>query len=143
MSQWLVGMPAETHLSILAMILGGAFDRLPPTLRIAFAHGGGSFAFWLGRADNAWRHRQDVVRGRSEHPPSHYVGRFSVDTVVFDEQPLSLLVDTLGVANVMMGSDYPYPLGERPAGDVVRRSHLSPEDKAALLGGNAQRFLGR
>jgi len=143
MSQWLVGMPAETHLSILAMILGGAFDRLPSTLRIAFAHGGGSLAFWLGRADNAWRHRQDVVRGRSEHPPSHYVGRFSVDTVVFSPQALTLLVDALGVGNVMMGSDYPSPLGERPAGAVVRRSALTDADRTAILGGHARRLLGR
>ena len=143
MAQWLVGMPAETHLSILAMVLGGAFDRLPRTLRIAFAHGGGSFAYWIGRADNAWMHRQDVVRGASEHPPSHYVGRFSVDTVVFTEEALMLLVQALGASHVMMGSDYPYPLGERPAGAVVRRAPLPDGDRAAILGGNALRFLGR
>jgi aminocarboxymuconate-semialdehyde decarboxylase len=142
MAQWLVGMPAETHLSILALILGGAFDRLPETLRIAFAHGGGSFAFWLGRADNAWHQRNDVVRGRSLMPPSSYVGRFSVDSVVFDEPALRLLVDTLGSDRVMMGSDYPYPLGERPAGAVVRRSTLHPDARAAILGGNAESFLG-
>ncbi len=142
MAQWLVGMPAETHLSVLALILGGAFDRLPATLRIAFAHGGGSFAFWLGRADNAWEHRGDVVRGRSEAPPSSYVGRFSVDTVVFAEPALRLLVDTLGVDHLMMGSDYPYPLGERPAGAVVRRADLADDTRAAILGGNALRFLG-
>lgn len=142
MTQWLVGMPAETHLSILSLVLGGGFDRLPASLRIAFAHGGGSFAFWLGRADNAWMRRQDIVRGRSEHPPSHYVGRFSVDSVVFTEPALRLLVDTLGAENVMMGSDYPYPLGERPAGAVVRHASLSSEDRTAILGGNAVRFLG-
>ena len=59
MARWLTGMPAETHLSVLAMILGGAFDRVPESLRICFAHGGGSFAFWLGRADNAWHRRGD------------------------------------------------------------------------------------
>jgi aminocarboxymuconate-semialdehyde decarboxylase len=142
MAQWLVGMPAETHLSILALILGGGLDRLPASLRIAFAHGGGSFAFWLGRADNAWIHRQDIVRGRSEHLPSSYVGRFSVDSVVFDGPALRLLVDTLGAENVMMGSDYPYPLGERPAGAVVRKAGLADSDRLAVLGGNARRFLG-
>jgi aminocarboxymuconate-semialdehyde decarboxylase len=142
MAQWLVGMPAETHLSVLSLMLGGAFDRLPETLRIAFAHGGGSFAFWLGRADNAWHMRNDVVRGRSEHPPSHYVGRFSVDTVVFSDASLRLLVDVLGSENVMMGSDYPYPLGERPAGEVIRRSVPDHQTRDALLGGNALRFLG-
>ncbi len=142
MAQWLTGMPAETHLSILAMVLGGVFDRVSSDLRICFAHGGGSFAQWLGRMDNAWRARPDVV-GTSQHPPSHYRDRFSVDSVVFDEAPLRLLVDTLGADRVMVGSDYPYPLGERPAGAVVRgASFLDDEDRARLLRGNAATWLG-
>lgn len=143
MAQWLTGMPAETHLSILAMVLGGAFDRLPESLRIAFAHGGGSFAFWAGRMDNAWHMRPDVVRG-SEHPPSYYMNRFSVDTVVFEERSLQLLVDAHGIDNVMLGSDYPYPFGERPVGALVDRSgFLSDADRAKIVGENALRFLGR
>jgi len=141
MAQWLVGMPAETHLSVLALILSGAFDRLPESSRIAFAHGGGSFAFWVGRADNAWHQRRDLVGSGSEHPPSAYAGRFSVDSVVFSAASLRLLVDVLGAGNVLMGSDYPYPLGERPAGAVVRHADLDADDRAAILGGNAVRFL--
>ncbi|MEV0183208.1 amidohydrolase family protein [Streptomyces sp. NPDC050625] len=141
MSQWLTGMPAETHLSLLAMILGGVFDRLPETLKICFAHGGGSFAFWLGRLENAWYERQDLV-GVSEKPPSQYTGRFSVDSVVFNPASLRLLVDVVGVENIMLGSDYPYPLGERPVGQVVRQAEfLSDTDKERLLGGNAESFL--
>jgi aminocarboxymuconate-semialdehyde decarboxylase len=144
MARWLAGMPAETHLSILAMILGGVFDRVPDSLRICFAHGGGSFAFWLGRADNAWHRRGGVVRGRSQHPPGHYVGRFFVDSVVFDPGALRLLVDTLGEDRVVMGSDYPYPLGERPAGRVVREADfLTGAQRTKLLSGNARHFLGR
>ena len=143
MAQWLVGMPAETHLSVLAMILGGVFDAVGPELRICFAHGGGSFAHWLGRLDNAWHARPDVV-GRSAHPPAHYVGRFYVDSVVFAEPALRLLVDTVGVDRVVTGSDYPYPLGERPAGAVVRRAgFLDDAARAKLLAGNAEEFLGR
>ncbi|MBA0124272.1 amidohydrolase [Haloechinothrix sp. YIM 98757] len=141
MARWLTGMPAETHLSILALILGGVFDKVPDTLRICFAHGGGSFAFWLGRMENAWYQRGDVI-GTSERPPSYYLERFSVDTVVFDEQALRLLVDTLGSGQVMLGSDYPYPLGERPVGEVVRRADLQADGaKEAILGGNARSFL--
>ncbi|GAA3442921.1 amidohydrolase family protein [Planomonospora venezuelensis] len=143
MAQWLVGMPAETHLSVLAMILGGVFDRVPESLRICFAHGGGSFAFWLGRFENAWHRRSDLV-GVSELPPSHYVERFSVDSVVFDERALRLLVDTMGEDRVMLGSDYPYPLGESPVGSLVRGAgFLSDTARAKLLGGNAVRFIGR
>ena len=141
MAQWLVGMPAETHLSILAMILGGAFDRIDASLRICFAHGGGSFPYWLGRLDNAWHQRPDVV-GVSEQPPAAYLDRFSVDSVVFDTRALRLLVDTMGADRVLLGSDYPYPLGERPAGAVVRGADfLTDDERALILGGNAERFL--
>jgi aminocarboxymuconate-semialdehyde decarboxylase len=144
MARWLTGMPAETHLSLLAMILGGAFDELPASLRICFAHGGGSFAFWLGRVENAWQRRGDVVRGNSAYPPSHYVDRFFVDTVVFEPSALRLLVDTLGEDQVVVGSDYPYPLGERPVGEVVRKADfLSAGQGQKLLSANALRFLGR
>src|SRR5699024_955915 len=102
MARWLVGMPAESHLSILAMVLGGVFDRIDERLKIAFAHGGGSFAFWLGRMENAWHRRNDII-GTSDYPPSHYLDRFYVDSVVFDERALRLLVDTIGAERVMVG----------------------------------------
>ncbi|MGP9583574.1 amidohydrolase family protein, partial [Brachybacterium sp. AOP35-5H-19] len=142
MARWLSGMPAETHLSLIAMILGGVFDRVSDELRICFAHGGGSFAFWLGRFENAWHRRSDLI-ATSEHPPSHYVDRFSVDSVVFEPAALRTLVDTLGVSQVMVGSDYPYPLGERPVGNVVDRStFLSEPEREAIRSGNAMRWLG-
>jgi aminocarboxymuconate-semialdehyde decarboxylase len=144
MGRWLAGMPAETHLSMLAMILGGVFDRVPDTLRICFAHGGGSFAFWLGRLDNAWHRRAELVRGRSTRPPRHYLGRFFVDTVVFDPAALRLLVETVGEDRVVLGSDYPYPLGERPVGRVVwEADFLTDPQRQKLLSTNGLRFLGR
>ncbi|HWG01086.1 MAG TPA: amidohydrolase family protein [Trebonia sp.] len=142
MAQWLVGMPAETHLSLLAMILGGVFDQVPDSLRICFAHGGGSFAFWLGRMENAWHKRHDVI-GTSQYPPSRYLGRFYVDSVVFDERALRLLADTVGTDRVVVGSDYPYPLGERPAGEVVRKAgFLDGAAKRQILSLNGRAFLG-
>jgi aminocarboxymuconate-semialdehyde decarboxylase len=142
MAQWLAGMPAETHLSILAMILGGVFDRVGPELRICFAHGGGSFAFWVGRMDNAWRERNDVI-GTSLLQPSDYLDRFYVDSVVFDDRALRLLVDTIGEDRVVVGSDYPFPLGERPAAGLVRSSTvLDDATRTKVLSTNAREFLG-
>ena len=135
MARWLSGMPAETHLSVLAMILGGVFDQVPPTLRICFAHGGGSFPFWLGRLDNAWHRRGDLVRGHSAHPPSDYTDRFFVDSVVFDPAALRLLVDTMGEDQVMVGSDYPVPARRAPGrpGRARRRvPHRRPARQAAV-----------
>jgi aminocarboxymuconate-semialdehyde decarboxylase len=141
MMPWTVGMPAETQLSVVAMILSGAFDRLPRTLRICFAHGGGSFAFLLGRLENAWHHHP-VARGECEHPPSHYLDRFYADSAVFDQRSLRFLVETMGMDRVMLGSDYPFPLGEERVGSLIRQSQLAQDAKVKLLGGNAVRFLG-
>lgn len=140
MMLWTVAMPAETQLGIVAMILGGVFDKLPPTLRICFAHGGGSFAFLLGRLENAWRHHP-VARGVSHLPPSQYLNRFYVDSAVFDQRALHFLVGTMGTDRVMLGSDYPFPLGEEHIGSLIQSSTLPAQAKARLLGGNAQQFL--
>lgn len=142
MMGWTVGMPAETQLGIVSMILGGAFDRLPRSLRICFAHGGGSFAFLLGRLENAWHHR-DIARGKSQHPPSHYCDRFSVDTAVFSHESLELLTKVMGTERILLGSDYPFPLGEQEIGKLVRTApFLDDAAKTAMLGGNAAAWLG-
>ncbi len=141
MMPWTVGMPAETQLGIVAMILGGAFDKLPMTLRICFAHGGGSFAFLLGRLQNAWEHHP-VAHGVCVLPPRHYLNRFYVDSAVFDQRALEFLVDTMKAEHVMLGSDYPFPLGEHRVGELVRSSRLSSRVKEQILGRNAVEFLG-
>ena len=141
MLQWLVGMPAETHLSILYLILSGAFERLPESLKICFAHGGGSFAFLLGRVDNAWQQR-DIVRKDCPHPPSSYCRRFVTDSAVFDDKALRLLVDTMGPEGVLFGTDFPFPLGEQEPGRLVK-GHKDLDDglKQRILRGNARDFF--
>jgi aminocarboxymuconate-semialdehyde decarboxylase len=143
MMKWTVGMPMETHLSIVAMILGGAFDRLPRSLRLCFAHGGGAFPYLLGRLDNAWQHRS-IARGKSEHLPSSYCDRFSVDSAVFDAGALRLLTDVFGTNRIMLGSDYPFPLGEQRIGDLVANhtaDFLDDAQRIRMLGANASSFF--
>ncbi len=141
MLPWLVSMPAETSLSILSLILSGAFERLPRSLKLCFAHGGGAFAFTLGRVDNAWRHR-DIVRQDCPNPPSSYCDRFYVDSAVFDDRSLRLLVDVMGSERVMLGSDHPFPLGEQQIGQIVSSSErLSATEQQRILYGNAQDFF--
>ncbi len=141
MLPWLVAMPAETSLGILSLILSGAFERLPRSLKLCFAHGGGAFAFTLGRVDNAWKYR-DIVRQDCPNPPSSYCDRFSVDSAVFDPRALRLLVDVMGSERVMLGSDYPYPLGEQRIGALVGETALLDDDeKRRILAGNARAFF--
>jgi len=141
MLQWLVAMPAETQLSILSLILSGAFERLPENLKLCFAHGGGSFAYLMGRVDNAWRER-DIVRKDCPRLPSSYVDRFTVDSAVFSEDALELLIKCCGIERVMLGTDYPFPLGEVAMGSLVRQHPgLNERQRAAILGENAAEFF--
>jgi len=142
MLPWLVAMPAETQLGMLSLILSGALERIPPSLRICFAHGGGSFAYTLGRVDNAWKHR-DIVRKDCPQPPSSYARRLHVDCAVFDPGALRLLTEVMGTDRVMLGSDYPFPLGEQRVGALVREAgFLSAGQQEGILRGNAAAFFG-
>jgi aminocarboxymuconate-semialdehyde decarboxylase len=108
---------------------------------LCFAHGGGSFAFLLGRVDNAWRER-DIVREDCPNLPSSYVDRFSVDSAVFDEGALRMLVDVMGPERVMLGSDYPFPLGEQQIGRLISdHVGLGEYAKDRMLGENARQFF--
>jgi len=141
MLPWLVAMPAETQLGMLSLILSGALERIPASLKICFAHGGGSFAFLLGRVDNAWQQR-DIVRQDCPQLPSSYARRFFVDSAVFDARALRLLTEVMGVDRVMLGSDYPFPLGEQRIGQLVRDAQMfSAADRQRLLRGNAEGFF--
>lgn len=142
MLPWLVAMPAETQLSMLSLILSGAMERIPASLKICFAHGGGSFAYMLGRVDNAWRHR-DIVRKDCPQLPSSYARRFHVDGIVFEPGALRLLIDVMGVERVMLGSDYPFPLGEQRIGALVRSAEfLSDAQRQRITRDNAIEFFG-
>jgi aminocarboxymuconate-semialdehyde decarboxylase len=142
MLPWLVAMPAETQLGMVSLILSGALERIPTSLKICFAHGGGSFAYLLGRVDNAWKHR-DIVRQDCPQLPSSYAHRFHVDSAVFDPGALRLLSEVMGVERVMLGSDYPFPLGEERIGGLVRDAgFFNAAQRELLLRGNAQRFFG-
>ncbi|MDH3806103.1 MAG: amidohydrolase, partial [Gammaproteobacteria bacterium] len=88
-----------------------------------------------------WR-RRDIVRGKSKHVPSSYLRRFYVDSAVFDAAALRFLADVMGEDRVMLGSDYPFPLGEEFVGELIRNAGgFDDAAKARLLGGNALEFL--
>lgn len=139
---WLVGMPTETCLAICSMIFGGVIEALP-RLRVAFAHGGGSFPGTLGRIEHGHRERPDLVAERVKLSPRHYLKRIYVDSLVHDPAMLRFLIDLLGVERIALGSDYPFPLGEaRPGALIDALDGLDPDQRQRLLSGTALEFLG-
>lgn len=138
---WLVGMPAESARAICSMMLGGVFERLP-ALRVAFAHGGGSFPGTFGRIQHGFDVRPDLVATSTALTPRQQLGRFWVDSIVHDRRALEFLIDLIGAERVCLGTDFPFPLGELEPGALVRSIEADPNTTRRLLSGNALEWLG-
>ena len=138
---WLVGMPAETSLAICSMIFGGVLERLPK-LRVAFAHGGGSFPATIGRIEHGFNVRPDLCAVDNPVGPKEYLGKFYLDSLVHDARMLSYLIELVGADRVALGSDYPFPLGELQPGKLIESMpDLSTATKERLLNGSALAWL--
>jgi aminocarboxymuconate-semialdehyde decarboxylase len=129
-----VGMPAETAVAAATLVLGGVLDR-HRSLRVVLAHGGGAFLALLPRIDRCTSMLPGVTP--AEHPPSSYVRRFWYDSLVYDPGSVRTLVETVGADRVMVGTDYPFPIADRPTGAGVVSAGLSPADTRAVLTGTA------
>jgi aminocarboxymuconate-semialdehyde decarboxylase len=138
---WLVGMPAETSLAICSMIFGGVFERLPG-LKVAFAHGGGSFPGTISRIEHGFNVRPDLCAVDNNHNPKSYLGKFYIDSLVHDERILDYLVDLMGADRIALGSDYPFPLGEQVPGSLIAHMPYSDHTKELLLHGTALDWMG-
>ncbi len=138
---WLVGMPAETSRAICSMIFGGVFEKFPK-LKVAFAHGGGSFPFTLGRIEHGFTARPDLCAVDNNINPKNYLGNFWVDSLVHDKNALQFLVAVMGENKICLGTDYPFPLGEKHAGELIESMNFSNEIKDKLLYKNAMDWLG-
>jgi aminocarboxymuconate-semialdehyde decarboxylase len=138
---WLVGMPAETSRAICSMIFGGVFEKFP-TLRVAFAHGGGSFPFTIGRIEHGFNVRPDLVAVDNNVNPRDYIGKFWFDSLVHDENALRYLISLTGDDKICLGSDYPFPLGEHHPGKMIEEMSLDKRVTEKLLYRNAQNWLG-
>ncbi|XP_018014707.1 2-amino-3-carboxymuconate-6-semialdehyde decarboxylase isoform X2 [Hyalella azteca] len=138
---WLVGMPAETATAICCMMMGNIFTQFP-RLKVCFAHGGGSFPYTAGRIQHGYRVRPDLCATSCSTEPSALLGSFWCDSLVHDQRALDLLLQVVGEDRVVLGSDYPFPLGEHVPGQLVRQSSLPQDVKSKILFTNAMDFLG-
>ena len=130
-----IGNPMETTITAAHMVMQGVMDD-HPGLKVVLAHGGGAITTLRGRLHHAQTFKppgRDVVAA---------IRRFHFDTVVFDPGVLRALVDFAGADRVLLGSDYPFDMGDARPAEVVRALGLPQADEAAILGGNAERLLG-
>jgi aminocarboxymuconate-semialdehyde decarboxylase len=136
-----IGNPLDTTVALHHLIFDGVLERYP-NLKIIAAHGGGYLPAYAGRIDHAWGARSDA-HGTLPKPPSLYLKKIYLDTIVFTPHQLEALVKLFGVEKILLGTDYPYDMGEYdPIGHIASVSSLGDADRAAICGGNAKALFG-
>lgn len=137
----LVGNPAETTVALGHLVFGGVLER-HPDLRMCLVHGGGFAPYQVGRWDRAFR---ADAQGAAEHltrPPSEWLRTLYFDTVLHSPLSLRHLIDVVGVEQVVLGSDFPFQMGEPdPVGAVAAVPRLTEPERDLVLHGNLDSVL--
>jgi aminocarboxymuconate-semialdehyde decarboxylase len=131
-----IGRPAETSITLAGLILSGLFER-HPRLKLCAVHGGGFVPYQIGRLDQAVRAKPDLAGANMTRLPSEYLRQIYVDTVMNDPAVLRFVTDYVGVDQVLLGSDYPFPMGDLdPVTTVKAMPGVTESEIRAICGGN-------
>lgn len=135
-----IGQPLETTIALSQLIFGGVFDRYP-NLKILAAHSGGYLPFYPERSNHGHRVRPEAQT--MKHAPSEYLRRIWFDTLVYTPEAVQALINSVGVDQVVVGTDYPFDMGAYDIHALVNElTELSPEEREKILSNNAKRLLG-
>jgi aminocarboxymuconate-semialdehyde decarboxylase len=136
-----IGNLVDRAVTFATLVHGGVMDA-HPDLRIVLGHGGGYTCYGIGRLDHAWQVRTEA-RVNIAQPPSAYLRRFYYDCIVYTEEALRFLIDTVGVDRVVFGTDWPYDMAlDWPVSWILGMTSLSQDEKDAILWKNLERLLG-
>jgi aminocarboxymuconate-semialdehyde decarboxylase len=143
---WLMplnGFLFDTTLAASKLVFSGTVRRFP-RIRWVLGHLGGTIPYLAERLDRGFRAFKEC-RAKIDRPPTEYLkSHFYYDTVNFSRGPLLLALDFAGADRILAGSDYPHKIGSIPLMlESIRALPIGDDDKAAILGGNARRLLGR
>lgn len=131
----LLGNPVETAVAFGQLLFGGVLDR-HPSLHVVLVHGGGVLPAVLGR----WARGVSTLRPGvpADVDPLASSRRVWVDSLAHDPRLVDLAVDVFGVDRVVLGSDYPFPMGVDDPFESI--AHLDP-DLRGRIAANAADLL--
>jgi aminocarboxymuconate-semialdehyde decarboxylase len=136
-----IGNLVDRAVTFATLVHGGVMDA-HPDLKIVLGHGGGYTCYGIGRMDHAWKVRSEA-RVNIPAPPSAYLRRFYYDCIVYTEEALRYLIDTVGADRVVFGTDWPYDMAlDWPVSWILEMTTLTPAEKDAILWKNLERLLG-
>lgn len=136
----IIGQPIETTIALSHLIFGGVLDRYPG-LKICAAHGGGYLPTYASRSDHAWAQRSDAHS--MQRPLSAYLKQIYFDSIVYTPQALRMLIDQVGASQVVIGTDFPFDMGDYDVHGLIDATpSLSENERCAILGETLVKLLG-
>jgi aminocarboxymuconate-semialdehyde decarboxylase len=136
-----VGLPFETTVAGAALVFGGVIERYPG-VTFCLCHGGGFVPYQAGRFVHAFNVRVEP-KARLKGPPEASLERLHYDTIVHSSRALEFLIAAAGAERVLLGSDYPFDMGELHCVTQLDAIVLSPEQRDAIRGRRANELLSR
>ena len=136
-----IGNPLETTIALSHLIFEGTLDRFPG-LKICSAHAGGYLPSYAARSDQMCRNRPDQCSVPLKKKPSEYLRQLYFDSMVFTPEGLRHLIAEVGVSQIVMGTDWPFPWTRTAVDHILDTPGLSDADRGAMLGETAAKLLG-
>ncbi|MCQ3803768.1 MAG: amidohydrolase family protein [bacterium] len=135
------GRPAESTIAMGHLLFGGVLERYPD-LVICMVHGGGYMPYQLGRWEKGYKVVPHLTAENISKSPLEFVRHLYFDSLVHFPEALSFLMDLVGPTQMVVGTDYPYPMHERaPAAFIDSIPRLTNEAREMILHGNVSRIL--
>ena len=135
-----IGNPLDTTIAAACLMFAGVLER-HPDIKIFLSHGGGFLPYQEARFIRGWGEREESKK-YLKVSPEESLGRFLYDTILHARKPLEFLIDLAGADRVLLGSDYPYDMGQYDSVDLISSLTIGETEKVKILGGNARRLLG-
>jgi aminocarboxymuconate-semialdehyde decarboxylase len=136
----LIGLPLETTLAAASLVFGGVLERYPK-LKVCLSHGGGFVPYQAGRFQHGWEVR-DEAKINIKNPPAESIGRLFYDTILHSKTNLEFLIEAVCPGQVLLGSDYPFDMGNLDCVARVEALSIEPAARDLILGGYARGLLG-
>lgn len=137
----MVARPAESTIALSGLIFSGVFERFP-NLKFCVVHGGGFTPFQIGRLDKGYEMKPGLTAKHISKPPSAYLKQLYLDTVVHDAGALRYLVELMGADHILLGTDYPFEMGDDDPVTFIKSAGLTPAQEEQILSANAARLFG-
>ncbi|HUP14652.1 MAG TPA: amidohydrolase family protein [Acidimicrobiia bacterium] len=135
----MIGRPAESTVAIANLMLSGVFDR-HSGLKIILVHGGGFLPFQLGRLEHGFRKIPHLAAQHAVRSPAEIARDLYFYTVLHSPQAVAALIALVGVDRVLLGSDYPFEMGDLDPLATLRATPGVGDDQFALI--TERNFLG-